>query len=217
MTSSCEDASPVFTSQWQEIQTRAQCHYIKCCSQSQRRYFTHWLQAMEKQCSALGESYTKSTPESLPSHFHAIAFPSPVSPKAPSSPGRFRIPISALLMTLRKMQLLQLSPGIFLHSSTAPHCASSSSTDGAVEFGKLPLFCFVNTNLILAVVSRWVSVLPKTEGNNSMLGTCWELALLREALQSNGPKLLTSWHVVGQATRLWERQQGTKRDVCSGQ
>lgn len=50
-----------------------------------------------------------------------------------------------------------------------------------------------------------------------MLGTCWELALLREALQSNGPKLLTSWHVVGQATRLWERQQGTKRDVCSGQ
>lgn len=29
-----------------------------------------------------------------------------------------------------------------------------------------------------------------------MLGTCWELALLREALQSNGPKLLTSRHVV---------------------
>lgn len=97
------------------------------------------------------QHWANHTPNSCQNLFHAIAFPRPVSPKAPSSPGSFRIPISALLMTLRKMQL---SPGIFLLSSTTPHCASSSSTDGAVEFGKLPLFCFVNMTLILAVVSQ---------------------------------------------------------------
>ena len=73
------------------------------------------------------------------------------APNHPIPQAAFEKSISALLMTVGKMQL---SPGgIFLLSPVQPLATvSSSSADTAVEFGKPPLFGFVNMYLILLLM-----------------------------------------------------------------